>query len=136
MFHLNFQKNKHRGLGFVQGAFQCRNFAVSFSFYYNGFHCAFKTFNCNKWRHKKSVFDGFIFLFVCFYGFNLSGGGGMMVGSWDPGHSSPPRHSSLDSNHRSPAQAVDKGFPRAASASLASGTGIGLASGFVTWEKG
>lgn len=29
----------------------------------------------------------------------------MMVGSWDPGPCS------LDSNHRSPAQAVDKGFP-------------------------
>lgn len=35
----------------------------------------------------------------------------MMMGSWDPSHPSPPRHHSLDSNHRSPAQAVDKGFP-------------------------
>lgn len=36
----------------------------------------------------------------------------MMGGSWDPSHASPPHHCSLDSNHRSPAQAVAKGFSK------------------------
>lgn len=103
----NHQRNKHRGLEFVKGGFQYHNFAVFFSFYDRCFYYAFKMFNYSKGRCK--IYNWWFYF--CFYGFNFSGGGEMMVGSWDPSHPSLPHHHSLASNHRSPAQAVDKAFP-------------------------
>lgn len=126
------QKNKHRGLGFVQCGFQCHNFALFLSFYFNGFYCAFKTTK----RGIKSVFDGFIF---CFMALIHQEGEGWW---WKAGIPViPARHATTPWTAITGAQLKlwTRVFQAAASGSLASGTGMdhtGVAPGFVMWEKG